>query len=1138
MIIRFADVDTLLLALTSGVVPPEVARKPALAGFGDDKSVWVEPNVKLSSAVQSGLKRLGAAVGRSSDIKLDLTVDHWLQLLPLVRDETPLESLDRTTVLFDVSSGEELSRFALEILRQGNDRQSYRWLEETSKKNGARSRALLRVEGPPYYSLLKAIDGGETSALHAYLERAPGVWVELGYRHPLGANIKPPKGKLLLLRRPRQWQTVADAPFHDIYQIVEFQIPDLPMHWKDRPLPHRLTVTPRLRQAGSAEGAELWVLRGEGIDELNRFVQNAEDQLLHRLSFAVGNKDGRAVVVLRARQSKQAPPILVLPAEPYKSYLKLPNLYLPSGFILHPPLRRDVIRKLLADDAGKVTWLVRGENGRFAIESLPDDVFRPLTDWVDYVLDCDSEKLQAWIQANHFDFESFVCDDEQPSKPRKPPSGEKKRGSKSESEARAKARDEEEATAFASSLDSPLDDLGLRLPPSFQKYEPSELEKELHAVEQQFLSLPNGLEDERAPALWPRLAQLNASLKRTEDAVLCWLHALWDDTQTGQGTAAWFRTEIQAAAERTTKSKRLWLGDREPTGEDLDLLLSMPEPATGDVRALAAYLCWAARRSSPPQPLLSRLPAIQHYLEKYEQRLPARAFWLAWYHLVQLADEDVLALARARDRLLERLFQFGLRPEHDLPSFLRFAGRPAGQQFREVREWMKRLSEIARRWIEDNKDILDRKTPTQSYSDLLFAFGLARLGETQEAKHLLERAGRVLGGDDDVHRFLFQAYSWRIECALDGKPHTGPLPQALMDSLENMEMLSRYVVERLRHNSRVLEPDRQVDPYRHWAGRGNKLERALIELFDLTDRVEIQMRLRALLGKEPPGSASNEDYAKIVRAGLELAPHLGEEFAREMLERTLPAFNGLPEPSDAAHLAERAKFLEKALFTAAHFGDTEFVRPLVARFREMLQARGGVQAIDSVSALAEQSFRSLRKVGMRDQIHALLNEMADLVLQGRDIDALLRSFRSKSDAVGSLIALLHVAGAWYYFGREDMAEAVVLAARAILLGDELTQSKQRRDLACVYARTVGLASPALALPRLEEMFHKLKGYRDTFTTSNYFSVVQMDLIEATVLAAVHDDFTQGAEARRWLDEDEYLVRQRIHNDVRQALAQA
>ena len=41
------------------------------------------------------------------------------------------------------------------------------------------------------------------------------------------------------------------------------------------------------------------------------------------------------------------------------------------------------------------------------------------------------------------------------------------------------------------------------------------------------------------------------------------------------------------------------------------------------------------------------------------------------------------------------------------------------------------------------------------------------------------------------------------------------------------------------------------------------------------------------------------------------------------------------------------------------------------------------------------------------------------------------------------------------------------------------------------------------------------------------------MIEAVVLAVVRDDFTLGSSARRWLDDDEYLVvRRRIHREYR------
>ena len=61
---------------------------------------------------------------------------------------------------------------------------------------------------------------------------------------------------------------------------------------------------------------------------------------------------------------------------------------------------------------------------------------------------------------------------------------------------------------------------------------------------------------------------------------------------------------------------------------------------------------------------------------------------------------------------------------------------------------------------------------------------------------------------------------------------------------------------------------------------------------------------------------------------------------------------------------------------------------------------------------------------------------------------------------------------------------------------------------------------------------------NTMTSNNYYSVFHLSVTEAIVLTLATDDFALGPTARRWLDDDEYLVRRRIHRDVRAALARA
>ena len=88
------------------------------------------------------------------------------------------------------------------------------------------------------------------------------------------------------------------------------------------------------------------------------------------------------------------------------------------------------------------------------------------------------------------------------------------------------------------------------------------------------------------------------------------------------------------------------------------------------------------------------------------------------------------------------------------------------------------------------------------------------------------------------------------------------------------------------------------------------------------------------------------------------------------------------------------------------------------------------------------------------------------------------------------------------------------------------------------ARAVGHAPVPVAQKRLEEVFRSVGGVHDFFTTSPYFSVSQLDVIETIVRTVTSDDFTLGTQGRRWLDEDEFLIRRRIHSDVKSAKGKA
>jgi hypothetical protein len=1162
MIINFPDLNTLQLALTTGVVPPAVSLAPAVAGYEDDGRVWVEPSASLGKSAQAELRRLGVQVGKTGSPGPGAAVSCWLELLPLQRAAGSLARPDQTAILFELTEPEQLSTIVSEVLRLGNDRQSYRWVED-SRARASGVRALLRIVGPPYYSLLRALDrDGQAAAPVAYVEQAPRVWVQLGYHHPLADRIRPPQGQLLLLRPPRQWTYLDDLPFRDIYEVLEFVLPRTPTRWREGELGQRLAVPLRLARSSAQEAAELWVLRDDPVDQLDALVRNADDQLLARLAFAVGEEGEKKTIVLRARPSKLAPPELVLQGVKFRQFARLPNLFLPVGMRLHPPLRRDAVRRYLTNDETLITWLYPGPDGSFTAESLPDAAFRPLSDWIDYVLEHDHHALTAWVETARFDFESFVCDSEgeRPDRPKKPPRPPQERSSGSIKGARGKTADSR--TKFTG---SGMTDAGAELGieddfPELVQTAPDEAEKELEQLVERFLAIEGGLDVEERQRLWPELAGLKTRVGDADDAGVCWVNALWsaDEEMVAPWSRRWFQAEILPLTPRRLSRRgkepsrsRSMLGRRglDVAAEDLDRLLATENPDTSDVRALAAYLSWAASQPEPPAAVVERLGQLQPFFQAQERIIPVRIVWLGWLAVAQLAGGDPLALARARDRLLERLYHNGLRREQDLPSFLHSSGEGRHQRFRIVRSWLGEMCDKAQRWVQrmGRGSTTSQGTPqTEAYVDLTFAFGLARLSEVDASNRLLQRAAKALRGAGQAHEFLLEAYRYRIQQAQQDKPHSGPLPREQMERLTRIhkEREERgekhgtgdwYIIDRLRDCSRILEPDQKIKPYRHLIAVLNEVEGTLLKLPDIVDPAAVVNHARDLLHKVPRSREGAEVRCKVLQVALEQAPRVSEAFALELLAQTPGSFDAMPLASNSMDFEILAKLLERGLFVAAHFGRVEYTEQLVARFRKLIEAQQDVQALPALDAVTDQCFRGLRKLGMRQQIDQLLHLMASVLLAGGDLNSVNVEWGLQH--LDALRALLHVAAGWYFFGRDGQAEKIVKLARAVLLAPPGPKGavqfpRQRAGLARAYAAALSQAPLDVAQTRLGEVFEKLEGIVDGFTTNTHYSRCQLEVVEGIVMAVVSDDLTAGSNVRRWLDEDEFLVRRRIHDDVR------
>ena len=1117
MILHFPTLDILKLALTSGAVPEPIRNAGARAAWDDQGNVWVLPSGELAKSSQRDLARLGVQFPKAALNPLDHQVASWLELLPL--ECASYEVGEKTPILFELEFA-QLPALVGEMLRLGNDRQSFRWVS-----NGSKETALLRVLGPPYYTLLRALDGPATeNAPRAYREQSPEVWCQLGFRYPLAAHLQAPAGTLLLLKPPRAWVRFEEAKFRDIYDVLDFTLPQAPTALHESADVPRLQVPVRLTAAGDAP-AELWVLRDEAVAQLEEFVQQADSALTQRLAFAVAQRQDEHIVVLRVRPSKQPPPVLLLDAQGFRTALKLPNLFIPVRTRLQPPLRRDAVARLLAPDPEQITWLNPLPDGKFTPETLPDKTFRPLSQWVDHVLDREHEPLTAWIEASRFDFEAFVCrGDEKPKEPSepKPPRKEKAK--------RAAAKKEDKAETPPAKTDPQAPDTqlpALDLPPT-------ELEEQLRQREAAFLAHDGPLDAPERQALWPELAALQAELGHDHDAAISWTHAFWEQRTSGTWASAWFQSQRKTSP-----------------AFSLQKVLAKETPTHADLRCLAAYLVLAdgGPERLPPDELRSlkaNLGRVQHFLQGHEGLLGVRAVWLAWGALHRMAGGDVLSLARARDRMLERLFLGGLTPDLDLPAFLRFQGRRSGQRFQVLRAQLLRLRQMALDWSSTGS----LPGPgTAGYIHLLFAYALARLGEVAESRDVMHAGLHAIPNRDDIHTWLCDAFAARMQQAVDNKPGER-LPEELIRRLDQMETpdylehlsgpnldrerqrlkVDRYKIEKMRAHLRVLEPHEKIDPYRRWSGHFvDSLARELAALVDIHDAEHLIDKLRALLREKKRWAKGKSAQTRVLAAALELAPRLGEAFAEEILTEAGQILEA------AEDRLTQALVLEKGLFLAAHYDRRAQVEQVLEHLHRLLE--GNLPA-PTMESLLGQTFQGLRRLGMPEEVGRILQRMSTLAHEQQaklDRKKLALSDEALSREISVLERLLlQIAGGWLYFGQPDKARPILDASRDLLFGEVLTPLYQTA-LARAYCQTLGQAPLEFGLGRLMELFRRLRGVRDMFTTHTHFSLSRLEVVEAAVLALVGDETAFDPDARRLLDEDEYLVRRRIHRDVRAAL---
>nr|HEX4316194.1 hypothetical protein [Kofleriaceae bacterium] len=1076
MALKFRDSEALQVVVRSGLCPPEVLARGAKVSRDGAGAIVLAPDRALPASAMTQLAAAGVAT--NAPIAKDArAVRCWAEAIAPHR--VPVGDLPSLLIL-TCESATAVVDLAAELVRLGCDRQELMVTGDSG---------IVRVVDAPTYTVVRALD--REDGLRVYAPDPVGqdaTWTELGWRHPLADSLRAERGTLLLVGADR-WRVVPDSGWLGVDSALEIVVPGDKTKHQVAPLPPRRRVPLRLA-GGRRDVPSLWVVRAGALAAIDKLLATVPEDVAARLTFAAtGAADGEPTLVLRARTGRHAPPDLQLAgAEAYAPLHQMPDVYAPAGSIVEPPLRRERLRQVLGVQIAEVMWLASdGSATGFRVERIADSAFQPLSEWADYVIHASVPALLPWLRATELDFAPFVStglewgtaspdatpdanDDRKKKRGRPVPVGPADAPAEPARPAKApRAQPAAQATRAAES-------------PAATR---ATIDAELAALEAAFVALDAPADAPERLVLFERLGAGYARVRRRRESALCFARAVWEVRGDAEHAKldAWLASDLHGVAPATA----------------LASALGQAEPQLDDVRLVAVL----AARGAPA--VAADPHRVTRWLDDHDGDLDARSLWLARAGLAALAGGDQLALAHARDRILARLAG-GLPVERELPAFLRLAGRSGALGNASGEQLGNALEDLVQRVARTKRKRTPVEAPvayTNAYAGFQIAHGFARIGQHQRARQLVDESTRGLAPvhTDPVHAYLIAAFATRVDQAIAGLPPETSLGDVLEARLAAFDRVMRYKIDRLREASWILSPTERPEAIAAYASnltdsRGAEFD-ALRAIHELAARAQA---IGALVDKARTADAAEQ--GRLVDGILDVLPELPETNAVPLLQRTVPMIANVVA-------AQRARLYAEALVAAGHFGRAELVRDLLEQLSLALR---DVPPQDLHRVLTP-SLRALRRIGLRAETAELL----------------ARAEAGMPPARGdTLRGRLAIASGLAFLGDARALPMLEQARRAL---DTPLIPVERLELIRSLALAYAQAPLHTALAGISDLAGQLKDITDHFGTNTHFCLSVLHVVESLVLGLASDDLALGESGRRFVEDDEHLIRRRLHRDL-------
>lgn len=982
----------------------------------------------------------------------------WAEALPVTQTGTVPESVGMA--MFLLPDEDAAMDMAGEMVRLGCDRQEMAVLPKEHNKG-----VMLRVSGPPYYSVLRVLDGSSTKT-RAFIPSG-SVWVEVGCTHPLSLFVKPPVAdsgkKLVLIPRDTNspWFRLPDGPWTALNTQVDVElVPAQNEATKPASKPQRrLSVPLRLGRSINKQPC-FWI--NTDPDAVDKLIQDLPEAISSQLDLCVLADTGVTLFRTRIGSRNTSGMSPELPGQAFTNLSGIPGMYVPVGQAIEPPMRIERLQQLLNVPRDSEGWVqMDPATGKLSVHYVPSENFVRLDEWVDYLMDRDADILNSWVASASFQFDGLKIiqnvqhDPTDGTGPRTPRGGG----------GGGRASGPRDPVA----IPAPNPQAVVRPPVQAIRVDltPDAAALAVANSERAFLALDSNGDDQIHTEMWAELGGLYARADRTREAGLAWGRAAWSG-QADMVTA--FHTAMQ--------------NQNGPVAR----ILTNQTPNREQVRTVAAAI------------ISNNLPvtdSVRTYIQTHGAVLDLRTWWMTEQALSrdsQTGQVDRVAMARARDRMFTEL-QHGLPVSRELPAFLRFSGVGSAAHLGEPLEKIRNQFMTVKR----NKHQLEAAPAlTGAYTDLVFAWGFARLGIVDRAVELRDAALAAVPQGDAIHGFCSAGLAARIQQALDGEPVQVPLPANIVAMMQALTKFDQYKINRFRQACRILEPQETLDPILQYADTNvNPWDATFRNLRGMTDGEQLSLALQGLV-------TTHNTNIQVLDGVLNFIPVLSGTLLVSCLDGVIAQINQL---TDAAQIVPLAT---KALCVASQArAETQGVAMCNLVTRTMPQLPNGASN-PLVAQHLSNVLGSFRRMGRTEETRPLL-------------DALMAT------ATADIPARLGLAAGLLAVSREADAQPMLDAGWARL--NQKPPLPERMQISRGLAAAQAFTTPEVAVTVLNRLFPMVEHVTDSYNTNSHYAISLIEYAEILVQSVCHEELSLGDKGRRIVEEDEYLLRQRVHRDM-------